>query len=63
MDVKLKNIFLASVDSVTPKRLVAQNKLLTWLNKNRREFIEIRKNDGDTMQIDITDKRIHVGEY
>lgn len=62
MDVKLRDIFLASVDAVTPRKLVSGSNLLSFASENDREIIAIRQKDKDPIDIDITDKKVHIGE-
>lgn len=59
MDVKLKEIFLTSVEAVKPKQII---NLKFICDDQRREFIEIRGKLSDSLQIDITDKKIHIGK-
>jgi hypothetical protein len=63
MDIKLKEIFHASVNAVKPKQIVEKNKLLKFVydKDHQREFIEITKNESDSLKLDITDKKIHIG--
>lgn len=64
MDLKLKEIFYASVNAVKPKQIVEKNQLLKFVHTEdrQREFIEIRKTQSDSLKLDITDKKIHIGE-
>lgn len=60
MEVILKNIFHAAVDSVKPSELFAINNILSLNKIDNTEVIEIKQKDL-LYQLDITNKNIHIG--
>ena len=62
MEKLIKDIFYASVNSVKPHELITKNNLIKISSENKREFIEI-KNKDRLSKIDVTGKKIHLGEF
>lgn len=59
MDKTLSEIFQASVDAVRPTELIGKRKFVQIYKSSGREFVEI----GKAKKYDVTDKKIHMGEY
>lgn len=61
MEELLKEIFIASVNSVKPNELITKNKLIKLSSESGREYFEIKQR-GNVRKFDVTDKRIQLGK-
>lgn len=60
MEELAKDIFNTAVEAVKPSELITKNKFLSYNKIGSKEVIEINHKQS-SYQLDITDKKIHIG--